>query len=280
MVRRSVLFAPGDKPELLRNAPESGADTVVFDLEDGVAPAEKQRAREAVASILAEIDPECELCVRINPLGKGAREDLDAVVGVSAPDTIVLPKVESGDDVHTIAELSQARGVRLPVFALLETAQGVLRAEEIASAGPTTAVALGGEDLAADVGASRTPENTEVQYARQHVVLAAGAAGVDAIDILVTNFEETDRLERETTEAIEFGFDGKMAIHPRQVDVINDAFTPGAEELDWAERVLAARDRARESGKAVFAVDGEMIDAPLITQAERIIARAEAAGER
>lgn len=278
MVRRSVLFAPGDKPELLRKAPESGADTVVFDLEDGVAPSEKKTARATVADIVAEIEPACELCVRINPLGRGAREDLDAVVRESAPDMIALPKVESGDDVHTIAELSQARGSRLPVFALLETAQGVLRAEEIASAGPTTAVALGGEDLAADVGASRTPENTEVQYARQHVVLAAGAAGVDAIDILVTDFEDTDRLRTETREGIEFGFDGKMAIHPRQVDVINDAFTPDAEELDWAERVLDVRDNSR--GQGVFAVDGEMIDAPLITQAERIVARAEAAGKR
>lgn len=280
MVRRSVLFSPGDQPELLRKAPESGADTVVFDLEDGVDPSRKIEARETVAAVLDEIDPDCEICVRINRIERGAREDLDTILAGALPDTIVLPKVESEDDVHTIAELAQARASRLPVIALLETAEGVLDAAEIARAGPTTAIGLGGEDLAADVGAGRTPENTEIQYARQHVVLAASAAGVDAIDILLTDFEDTDRLRAETEEAIRFGFDGKMAIHPRQVGVINEAFTPDPDDIEWAERVLAARDTAREAGRAVFSVDGEMIDAPLIDRAEQILARAEAADER
>ena len=280
MVRRSVLFSPGDRPEMLRKAPETGADVVVFDLEDAVAPARKDEAREAVADVLTSgFDPDPEVCVRVT--ADDAAADLDALLDATPdsprPDALMLPKVEAGEDVRKLAEQATERGHDLPVFALVETAQGVLHAEGIAAARPTTAVCFGAEDLAADIGASRTEEGTEVLYAREHAVLAASAAGVDAIDTVFTDVENEEGLRIETEFAAELGYDGKMAIHPAQVAPINDAYAPSEERVAWAERVLAAQAEADADGRGVFRVDGEMIDAPLIAQAERVIERADAA---
>jgi citrate lyase subunit beta/citryl-CoA lyase len=138
-------------------------------------------------------------------------------------------------------------------------------------------VCFGAEDLAADVGASRTEAGTEVRYAREHAVLAASAADVDAVDTVFTDIEDREGLRTETEFAAGLGYDGKMAIHPAQVEPINDAYTPSPERVEWAERVLAARTEADADDRGVFRVDGEMIDAPLIAQAERVIERADAA---
>lgn len=281
MPRRSVLFTPGDQPDKLRSAPETGADVVVFDLEDGVAPAEKDRARSVVNDVLHDIDPDCEVCVRVNPTGIAADDDLGAILaGDPRLDSVMLPKADDADDVETLARLLAEHDADLPVLALVESAAGVLHAEAIAAADDTDALLFGAEDYAADVGASRTSEGTEVLYARQRVVAAASAAGVDAIDTLYTDFEDTEGLRGDTERGIEMGYDGKMTIHPRQVTVVNYAFTPSDERIAWAERVLEARDEADAEGRGVFTVDGEMIDAPLVTQAERIVERAEVADER
>ncbi|EMA45904.1 citrate lyase subunit beta [Halococcus saccharolyticus DSM 5350] len=265
---------------MCRKAPETGADVVVFDLEDAVAPARKAEARTAVADVLAGFDPDCEVCVRVSSTDSTA--DLDVLLD-DAPDehrldSLMLPKAETREDVRSLAEGATERGHDLPVFALVETAPGILHTEEIAAAEPTTAVCFGAEDLAADLGASRTEEGTEVLYAREHAVLAASAAGVDAIDTVFTDIEDEEGLGTETEFAVELGYDGKMAIHPAQVDPINDAYTPSPEHVEWAERVLDARSEADADGRGVFRVDGEMIDAPLIAQAERVIERADAAG--
>ena len=285
MARRSLLFSPGDRPELMRKAPRAGADVICFDLEDAVAPDRKAEARESVRAVLADPDfaPDAEVCVRLTASEPAV--DLDALVGAGerpAPDrragprldAVMLPKVESPDRVERAASLCADRGLDLAVFALVETAGGVLSAEPIAAAPATDALVFGAEDLAADVGATRTDEGTEVLYAREHVVLAAGAADIDAIDTLYTDFSDTDGLRDEAAFALTLGYDGKLAIHPDQVDPINAAFTPDPEEVEWAEAVLDARDAADREGRAVFEVDGEMIDAPLIAQAERIVERA------
>ncbi|MCD2202222.1 HpcH/HpaI aldolase/citrate lyase family protein [Halobacterium sp. KA-6] len=282
MARRSVLFSPGDQPELLRKAPETGADVVVFDLEDAVVPARKTEARTAVQSVLADpgFDPDCEVCVRVNPIGAGARDDVETVLAGESPrlDAVVLPKARSADEVTTLGRLLDERAFDVPVLALVESARGVLRAEEIADAGPTDALVFGAEDLAADVGATRTDDGVEVLHAREQVVLAAGAAGVDAIDTVYTDIEDTEGLAEETEFAAQLGYDGKLAIHPSQVDPINDAFTPADEDVEWAKRVLDAKEEADEAGHGVYRVDGEMVDAPLVAQAERILERALAAG--
>ncbi|MBZ6497032.1 HpcH/HpaI aldolase/citrate lyase family protein [Natrinema longum] len=271
MVRRSVLFAPGDKPELMRKAAESDADVVVFDLEDAVAPADKRDAREAVREVLDDVESECEVCVRVNPIGISAATDIETALEGTRPDSVMLPKTEAAEDVRTIDRLLAERNADLPVLSLIESAAGVLRADEIAATDATDALLFGAEDLAADIGATRTSEGTEVLYARERTVIAASAAGVDAIDIVYTDYTDADGLREETTVAAGLGYDGKMAIHPDQVPVINDAFTPDDADIEWAERVLDARDR---TDAGVFEVDGEMIDAPLIAQAERIVERA------
>jgi citrate lyase subunit beta/citryl-CoA lyase len=274
MARRSVLFSPGDRPELMRKAAKSGADLIAFDLEDGVAPARKDEARDAVNEVLRDIDPDCEVCVRVNPAGIAADDDLDAILaGDPRIDSVMLPKVESADATETLQRLLDEHGVSLPILAVVETAAGVLSSEEIATARAVDALLFGAEDLSADIGATRTEEGEEVLYARQRVVMAASAGGVDAIDTLYTDFEDTDGLRADARRALEMGYDGKMAIHPDQVPVINDAFTPSEQRVEWARKVLTAREQADVEDRGVFTVEGEMIDAPLVAQAERILDR-------
>jgi len=297
MARRSLLFSPGDRPERMRKGPTTNADVLCFDLEDAVAPGRKAYAREAVRGVLSDpaFDPDAEVCVRLT--ATDPTTDLDALVaserdadvegdgtagaegddGRLRLDAVMLPKVESAGRVDRIATLCRDRGMAdIDVFALVETAAGVLSAREIARAEATTALGFGAEDLAADLGATRTDEGTEVLYACEHLVLAASAAGVDAIDTVYTDFSDEAGLREETRFAMTLGYDGKLAIHPSQVDPINEAFTPDRERVEWAMRVLAARDEADAEGRGVFQVDGEMIDAPLLTQAERIVDRADA----
>jgi len=280
MSRRSVLFSPGDRPDFMRKAPGSGADTVAFDLEDAVAPGAKAEARATVRDVLssADFDPDCEVCVRVNPAGAGQSADVDAITDPDCRlDAVMLPKAASAREVDTLEDLLAERDASVPILALIESAQGVLNAAEIAAADATHALLFGAEDLSADIGARRTDEGTEVLYAREHVVLAARAAGVDCIDTVYTDIEDHDGLADETRFAAQLGYGGKMAIHPGQVAVINDAFTPSESDVEWAERVLEAAESADASGTGVFRVDGEMIDAPLIAQAERILERARAA---
>ena len=280
MARRSVLFSPGDQPSLMRKAPDTGADTVVFDLEDAVAPARKEEARAAVADVLTdpEFDPDCEVCVRVNADPATAADDLDRVLDDRPRlDAVMVPKAESGTGVRRIDELVGERGADLPLLALCESAQGVLGAEDIAATPSVDAVLFGAEDLSADIGATRTEGGEEVSHARQRVVLAAAAADIDAIDTVFTDIEATDRLAEETAFAAQLGYDGKMAIHPGQVPVVNEAFTPDPAAVEWAERVLAAREAA--DGRGVFRVDDEMIDAPLLARAERVMERHRAAEE-
>jgi citrate lyase subunit beta/citryl-CoA lyase len=283
MTRRSVLFSPGDRPELLRKAVTTGADTVVFDLEDAVAPPRKDEARTAVREVLTDpaFDPDCEVCVRVGAVDA----DLAALFGGDGDDdasprldALVVPKVEAAAAVRRVAEAVAARGTSLPLLALVETAAGVLNAPAVAQVDAVDALVFGAEDFAASVGATRTPDGEEVSYARQRVLVAARAADVDAIDTLYTDYEDDEGLRADTATTVQLGYDGKLAIHPRQVTVINEALTPAAERVEWARRVVEAREAADAEGRGVFSVDGEMIDAPLVAQAERTLERARAAG--
>lgn len=279
MARRSLLFSPGDRPEMMRKGPGTGADVVIFDLEDAVAPDRKAEAREAVAGVLSdpEFDPDCEVCVRVNADPTVADDDVKEALSGNRVDSVMLPKAESAADAETLASILDERGVDAPLVAICESGAGILHAEEIAAADPVDALAFGAEDFSADVGATRTKDGTEVLYAREHVVVAAAAASIDALDTLFTDIEDTEGLAEDTAFALELGFDGKICIHPAQVPVVNDAFTPSAERIDWARRLLEAAERAEQEGRGVFRVDGEMVDAPLIGQAERVRERARAA---
>lgn len=269
---------------MLEKAVATAADAVIFDLEDAVAPDETGTARRtAVETLDALEDPGPAVSVRINPYERSGRADVAAVVGEAAtpPEFIVLPMAEGADDVATLRDhLADLGAEGVGIVPLIETAAGVQSADEIAAAAGVTAIAYGDQDFTADVGATVTADKTESLYARQRVVVAAGAAGVDAVDTVYTDIEDVDGLRAQVETVAEFGFDGKLAIHPDQVPVINEAFTPDPDEVAWAERVIAGKRTADETGDGVFTVDGQMIDPPLVERARTILDRAAAAGTR
>jgi citrate lyase subunit beta/citryl-CoA lyase len=281
-----VLFTPGDEAEMMRKALEGEADVVVFDLEDAVAPPSKNEAREAVSEVLSDSrgnGDAPEVWVRINPLGSdenGGNEDLRVVADDAEPSCFVVPKTDNASDIGEVADALDEEGSDAGLVPIVETAKGVVNAAEIASAPRVSAVIFGAEDLSADIGATRTDEGTEVIYARQKVVTAASAAGVDAIDTLWTDFRDEEGLRRDTERGISFGYDGKLCIHPAQVGPINEAFTPDEERVEWAKKVMEAKKEADERGKGVFKVEGEMVDEPLVEQARTVLERAKAAGMR
>lgn len=272
MARRSVLFTPADSPEMMKKALNTSADTVVFDLEDAVAPTAKEDARNAVRRVLEETGTVVpELCIRVNP---DYSEDIRMIMGYDI-DSVALPKVGGSMEVKRFCDTLSDHGVEGGVIVVVESADGVLNVEEIAGVDGVEAVVFGAEDLAADIGAKRTKEGVEVLYARERVVLAASAADIDAIDTLYTDYEDLEGLREDAEFASQLGYDGKLAIHPAQVDVINEAFTPSEDRIEWAEKILKAES---ETEAGVYEVDGVMVDAPMVKQAESVLERARAAG--
>jgi (S)-citramalyl-CoA lyase len=281
MRRRSVLFAPGSRPDRFAKALAAGADAVCLDLEDGVAPEGKDAARTEVARFLAgwpgtESGP--EMVVRINdPRGDHGRRDLEALTSSRLPRAVMVPKVDGPQTlVDVAATLARgAPGGRSPaLLPLIETARGLERVEVIATAElPLGDLVFGGMDLAAELGASFDWE--PLLYARSRLVHAAALAGVGAIDVPWAPLNEPQGLFEETRRAARLGFTGKLAIHPKQVPVIHEALVPSAEELERARRIVAAWASANSGG--VVVVDGRMVDRPLVLGAERVLARA---GER
>jgi len=284
MVRRSLLYCPGDDRGMLDNAVGTDADTVIFDLEDAVAPAAKADARRTVRATLDDLDnPAPVISVRINPYERSGQDDVEAIVGhvTNPPDSLVLPMAEGADAVERLHDHLVTLGAEtVDIVPLIETATGLIAAEETAAASGVDAVAFGDQDFTADIGATVTDDKTESLYARQKIIVAAAAAGVDAIDTVFTGIKDLDGLRAQTEFIVTLGFDGKLAIHPDQVPVINEAFTPGEDEVEWAEQVLAGKERTSEDGTGVFTVDGQMIDPPLVKRAQKIVDRAEAAGLR
>ena len=282
-VRRSVLFMPGDSLRKIEKATTLPADSIIMDLEDGVALNRKAEARATIVTALRTLDfGGRERLVRINPIGSGFEgKDLDAVTA-GRPDGLVLPKVESAGQVQKVSEalarVEHAQGwpagaVRLLV--IVETALGIMNVREIAQADDRVdALMFGAEDLAGDMGATRTAEGWEVFYARSAVVTAAAAYRRQAIDTVFVDLNDMDGLQRECQRAMQMGYTGKMAIHPRQVEVINAAFTPSAEAVAQARRLVEAHARQQAAGTGAFAYEGKMVDMPLIRAAEQVIARA------
>ena len=286
---RSWLFVPGDSERKQSRALESGADALILDLEDSVAPARRKAARERVASFLAERRAHRgahRLWVRVNAPSSGELlEDLGAIVS-GAPDGIVLPKISSPEEVveahHYLSALEKREGVRAGSIRLLviatETARAVLGIECLAAGAPRLAgLTWGAEDLGASLGVRGRNEadgslTPVFELARSLCLLAAAAAGVTAIDGVHANFRDREGLARELARARRDGFSGKLAIHPAQVEAINAAFTPSESEIAHARRVVAAFAEAPDVG--VTSLDGQMIDRPHLLQAERLLAAA------
>lgn len=282
-LRRSMLFIPGNNPGMLQNGGVFGADSVILDLEDAVAPTEKDSARFLIAHALRTVDYGCsERIIRINPLDTFAAEDIKAVVPCG-PDAILVPKVESADDIHTAVKMIKA--AELPsqnpvkIIALLETPKGIIEAYNIAKADPrVVALALGAEDYTAGLGAIRTKEGTEIFTARTIVVNAAAAADVQSIDTPYTDANDEEGLLSDTELAKHLGFKGKLSINPRQIETIHTVFNPSVSDIDWAEQVIEAINKAQAEGSGVASLNGKMVDLPIVNRAKRILHLAQLLG--
>lgn len=283
-LRRAMMFVPGNNPALLQTAGLYGADTVIFDLEDAVAISEKDAARYLVHNAVKHLAYPCEVAVRINhiqtPYGL---EDLNIVLAAK-PDLIRLPKAESAQDIKVIDEIITkaetdhgfAAG-SISMMAAIETAKGLMNAYEIATASQRMeALAIGGEDFIADLKTTRSKEGKELFVARSQLLLAARAAGIQAIDSVFTDINDEEGFIAETTMIKELGFDGKSVINPRQIRLVQQIFTPTEQEIRRAKRILTAYKEALERKSGVIALDGKMIDTPIVLRAERVLAHAAA----
>jgi len=278
---------PGDSRRKVEKSTQLPADSIVLDLEDAVAPDNKATARQITHESLANLDfgPR-ERLVRVNawPSGHLQADVTETIAG--RPDGYIIPKVDSAEDLRAARDFIAAQAVRtsldpaaIALLAIVETAKGVMNLREIAQLGaPLQALIFGADDLAADIGALRTPSSLEVLYARSAVVIAAAANGLQPIDIVFFDLNDLTGLEEECRFGRQLGYIGKMVIHPRQLEVVNRAFSPTAEEIARAHRILQAAQEHAAGGLGAFALDGRMVDGPIIKQAERVIARAKAAG--
>lgn len=278
---RSYLYAPGSNPRVMEKALAAGADAVILDLEDSVAPEDKLAARGQVAAVIAGIGANsaapAELHVRVNHGNDGP--DLDDVAAVVAPGLsgLRLPKVGSAGEVRAVADaldsLEDIGGMApgtVRLYLSIETAAAALAATELAAAPRVARLVFGATDFLADIGSPGTVDGPATALARGMLVLASRAAGIGApVDCVYTALADADGLRRGARAARELGFFGKSVIHPRQIPVVHDVFTPSAAELDDARRVLA---HAEAHGAGATRLDGELIDAAVVARARRLVA--------
>ena len=283
---RSMLFLPGNNPNMLINAACLGADAVIFDLEDAVSPIEKDAARILVRNTMRYSDlSACQVIVRINSVDTPYwKPDIDAILP-EGPDLILLPKAAAPEQIKEVSDYISEVEARLGlckgavgIMPLIETALGVENAYRIASSERVRALFLGGEDLTADLQCKRTKEGREIEYARTRLVVAARAANIDVYDTPFTDVNDDEGIVKDAMLAKSLGFTGKASISPRHVEVINEVFSPTQEEIEYAYEVIAAIRLAKEQGKGAISLKGKMIDAPIVARAERTIAMAKALG--
>jgi citrate lyase subunit beta / citryl-CoA lyase len=279
-LRRTMLYIPGNNPNMMQNGGVYGADGVMLDLEDAVAISRKEDARVLVRNMLQSMNfYKAEITVRINGLQtEFAQADLEAIVPVK-PDAIRIPKVETPEDIkkadELISKIEKENKIKIgttKIHAMLETALGVENAFQIAKASPRVEViTIGGQDLTADMGVKKTLGGAEIAYARQRIVMAAKAAKIAALDTIFADVNDEEGLIRETELIKELGFDGKAVINPRQIGAVHKVFSPKPEEVEKATRIVSAFRKAQKDGVGVFAIDGKMIDAPVVARAERVL---------
>ena len=286
-MRRSLLFLPGNTPNMLMNGSCLGADAVILDLEDAVSPAEKDAARILVRNTLRYMDFRgCERIIRINGVDTPYwQADLTAVFP-QKPELILLPKAARTEDILAadafMTQLEEQLGFEkntVGLMPLIETALGVENAFAIAACTPRVkALFLGAEDLTADLQCKRTNEGREIFYARTRLVTAARAAGVDVYDTPFTDVNDDEGARADAQYAKSLGFTGKSSISPRHVEGINEVFSPTEKEIDYAYEVMEAIETAKAQGKGAIALHGKMIDAPIVARAQRTILMAQALG--
>jgi citrate lyase subunit beta/citryl-CoA lyase len=259
---RSYLFVPGNRPDRFAKACAAGADAVVLDLEDSVPASDKSKARAAVSAWLASAQP---VLVRVNTSeSEWFRDDLSLGLkpGIAG---VLLPKAERVEEIRLVAE---SFGAEVPILPQIETARGFRNALALASAKPVQRLLFGSIDFQLDLGMSS--EEEELLYFRSQIVLESRLAGIQApVDGVTTDINSTERVRADTLRARRLGFGAKMCIHPKQVPVVNECFTPSEEEEAWARRVVEASAAARG---AATSVDGKMVDRPVLARAEVILA--------
>ena len=285
--RRSLLYIPGNSPGMLQNCSIYGSDGVLLDLEDAISISEKDSARKLVKHALLSLDfGEVERVVRVNGRDTPFFEADLAEIIPAAPDAIRLPKVDSADDVieadRIITRIETERGLEpgsIGIQAMLETARAIVNVNSIAAASPRlVGLTLGGQDLAADLGIKATKAGLELLYAKSAVVIAARAFGLEAFDTVYTDVADLEGLAEAAAISVSLGFSGKAAIHPSQIPVIHAAFAPTEKEVAKAARIIDAAKDAMAKGLGVIAVDGRMVDAPVVAQAARTLELAVLAG--
>ena len=286
--RRALLYMPGDDRRKIEKATTLGVDCICMDMEDGVAVTRKAEARAVIAQAMKELDfGKSERCIRINSIGSGVEKyDLAAALATN-PDSIVVPKIETPEQVVWVSEHIEtyelSSNINVGSIRLLigvETAKGILHLREIAEADKRLeAIIFGAEDYAASVGATRTKEATEVFYARSAVVAACAANDLQAIDMVYIDFRDMEGLRVEAQQGARLGFSGKQIIHPNQVVPVQEAFTPSDEAIAYAQRVVETFMTSQKEGKGAYALDGKMIDMPLLKNAQKVLERAKAAGK-
>lgn len=275
--RRSRLYLPGNEPKFMMNAGLHKPDGLILDLEDSVAPAEKDAAQIMVRNALRQVDfYGAERMVRINQIPQGLY-DLKYIVPHNVH-IILIPKCESPEQVKKIEQEVQKilneNSLKHEVFymPIIESALGAIKAYEIAQASPNNvALTIGLEDYTADIGTQRTLEGRESFWARSQVVNAARAAGIQPIDTVFSDVTDMEGLKQGVLEAKSLGFDGKGCIHPRQIKVIHDAFAPAPEEIDKAKKIVSAFEQAEAKGLGVVSLGSKMIDPPVVKRAQRTI---------
>ncbi len=261
LIPRSYLFVPGNRPDRFAKACAAGADAVIIDLEDAVAPAEKPAARAAIAAWLNPAQP---VYVRINSAATSWFEEDAAMCRQAGVAGILLPKTQGEGDLGRLREVT---GGDVPVLPLIETARGFFNSLEIAQYPRVSRLVFGALDFQLDTGIQG--DTDELLYVRSELVLVSRLAGIaPPVDGINTEIDDPERIRATTTRAIRLGFGGKLCIHPKQIAHVNACFRPTDEEVAWAKRIVAA---AAASGGAAVAAQGEMVDRPIILRAERIL---------
>lgn len=273
---RSVLFTPATRPDRVAKLPGTGVDLGVVDLEDAVAPSAKIEARglalEACDRVAQEA-PGFSVAVRVNAVRSSYFES-DVAEGLAESVAwVMVPKVESADDLVVVRRaLDQCGRGDVAVIAGIESAVGVLGCEAIVAAGLTSAVYFGAEDYIADLGGERTPDGHEVLYARSHVALVARVNGVVALDQIVPAHTDDEQFRRDAAVGRSIGYGGKLCIHPRQVPLAHQAFSPSSEAVDRARRLVDHYEAALAEGVGVVTFDGQMVDQPMLRHARSVLA--------
>ena len=282
---RSLIFVPGNRPNMLERALSFKADVIMVDLEDSVPPGEKANARDVAREWVPKLRQAGQrVMVRVNSLDTGLTKD--ELAAVISPDLhgISLGKVETPDDVRDtdrmITAMESAAGMdagQVKLIPWIENARAVISAHQLAAASPRIiGIAFGAEDYTDDMGVERTDSGEEVYFARATVAVAARAAEVASLDSPFVAFRDPEGLEKDARLARRLGYTGKFAIHPAQLDTINDVFSPSAEEVDYARKVMDAWDEAESQGRGSADLDGRMIDVPVVKRARNLLALAEA----